>query len=292
MDNKAILEKMAKHATQISSHVERLRNKPEGLHEIDIDVLTDKLKMMYTFSLELTPGEEELDTSSPDAGSFAGSDTNIPNRASEEGLPVFSNPEEAPDDNVENNNTTISPEDEVKQAQSDPILPDNPTPLNKSVPDMINEPSDEHPPQAEPEIKKPETTEVPVSEEDTTAPMENNDDETPRPKTTADLFSGTTTIADSFKKKEDSSIAARAVPQGIQNLKTAIGINDKFLFINELFKGNLNEYNSAIDHLNTLEDSTGAATALNNFRQEYAWPDNSEAWHRLRKIVLSKYSDK
>lgn len=286
MDNKAILEKMAKHAMQISSHVERLRNKPEGLHEIDIDVLTDKLKLMYTLSMELLPGEEEMDASTSDAGS----DTDIHNRASEEGLPVFSNPEEAPADEVEN--TTISPENEVKQPQPEPIPPDEPAPHNKSVPDMIKVPSDEHTPQAEPEIKKPETTDVPVSEEDTTAPIENNDEEIPRPKTTADLFSGTTTIADSFKKEEDSSIAARAVPQGVQNLKTAIGINDKFLFINELFKGSLNDYNSAIEHLNTLEDSNGAATALNNFRQEYAWPDNSEAWHRLRKIVLSKYSEK
>ncbi|MDT8393881.1 MAG: hypothetical protein RQ761_08545 [Bacteroidales bacterium] len=291
MKNMAILEKMAKHAAQLSTHIERLRNKPERLHELDIDVLTDKMKLMYTLMMDLLPDEEQLDPSGNEPGSFVDSDIDIPNRATEEGLPVTSNPEEAPVGDVENDNTPVSPEDEVKQTEPDPIVPDDPTPHSKSVPDMMNEPSAEQQPQSEPEIQTPETKELPVSEEDNASPVEDDKDKIHRPKTTADLFSGTTTIADSFKKEEDSSIAARVVPQGVQNLKTAIGINDKFLFINALFKGNPNDYNSAIDHLNTLEDGNKAITSLNNYRQEYGWSDDSEAWHRLRKIVLSKYSD-
>jgi hypothetical protein len=109
-------------------------------------------------------------------------------------------------------------------------------------------------------------------------------------KTTADLFSGPKTIADSFQAEEDNSIAATVNPQPTQDLKLAIGINDKFLFINELFQGDPSIYNQAIENMNAAGGLVQALSALDGYRAEYNWADKSEAYHRLKKILNSKYN--
>jgi len=52
--------------------------------------------------------------------------------------------------------------------------------------------------------------------------------------------------------KEDRSIGARMQQHPISNIKEAIGVNEKFLFINELFNGNIQAYNEAIASLNNM----------------------------------------
>jgi hypothetical protein len=62
-----------------------------------------------------------------------------------------------------------------------------------------------------------------------------------------------------------------------------IGINDKFRFINELFKQNNGEYNIAIEQLNALNSWHEAELYLNSLKMIYNWKDNSE-------IVVFLYS--
>lgn len=108
-----------------------------------------------------------------------------------------------------------------------------------------------------------------------------------RPKSPLDLFADNTqSIADKFKdekttvndrlseKKEDNSIAAKMQNQVITDIKKAIGINEKFLFINELFDGNMAEYNQAVDHLNANCKTKEEAEAYIVFlKQNYNWND-------------------
>lgn len=252
MSNKAILEELAKQLDKISLHISRLNKNPEKVHELDIDFLADKIKDMYSASLDLETGdlmEEEISN----LNEFPSDDTEeLPSVGPEVGLPVM-------DEN-------ISPDADPDEVEE-------------------NIPEDE-PPKEDVKEDKPEAS----IEEENPVP-EDTEEEPPKPKTTADLFSGTTTIADSFQKEEDRSIAARAVPPDVRDLKMAIGINDKFLFINELFKGDPSAYNEAIDHLNGGKDHGEANAALEGYRTEYNWPDNSEAYHRLRKIVGSKFPE-
>jgi hypothetical protein len=94
-----------------------------------------------------------------------------------------------------------------------------------------------------------------------------------RKKDGVDLFSlaEKETLADKFKEtqksmndkiasgKPDKTLADKIGKSTITSLKNAIGINDKFLFINELFKGDIQEYNKTIDKLNSysmLEECT------------------------------------
>lgn len=99
------------------------------------------------------------------------------------------------------------------------------------------------------------------------------------------------TIGDQFIKKSDDSLHQRIADQEkdtsigtrlqqhpVSNLKEVIGVNEKFLFINELFNGNIQDYHTAIEKLNSMEDINAAFDYLNTLGAEYAWDSNrSEA---------------
>ena len=55
-----------------------------------------------------------------------------------------------------------------------------------------------------------------------------------------------------------------------------IGVNDKFRFINELFKQNNSEYNIAIEQLNALKTWQDTEIYLNSLRTLYEWKNNNE----------------
>ncbi len=75
-------------------------------------------------------------------------------------------------------------------------------------------------------------------------------------------------------EKEDKSIGTRMQTHPITNLKEAIGVNEKFLFINELFGGNIEDYREAIARLNGMEDMKAAFDYLNQLGRDYSWDGN------------------
>ena len=122
-----------------------------------------------------------------------------------------------------------------------------------------------------------------------------------KPKSDPDLFSSEThTLSDklkngkkliheTLKNDDDNSIAAKMQKNPIQDLKSAIGINEKFLFINELFKGKLEEYKEAIDNLNNLESLTNAMQNLDHLKEAYDWEEDTEAFIKLSDFVHRRY---
>ena len=67
------------------------------------------------------------------------------------------------------------------------------------------------------------------------------------------------------------SIASN-IRRPISNLKTAIGINDRFLFINSLFQGNPAVFDRALDELNYLTSFEEAQRFVDfEFRERYKW---------------------
>jgi hypothetical protein len=74
----------------------------------------------------------------------------------------------------------------------------------------------------------------------------------------------------------------------IITLKEAIGINEKFFFLNELFGGNLTEYNKAIEHLDRLVTFDEALVYLNTLQAEYHWTIESDAVLQLTQFIERK----
>ena len=71
--------------------------------------------------------------------------------------------------------------------------------------------------------------------------------------------------------QHDNSIGAKMQLKPIDNIKEVIGLNEKFLFINELFDGNIQEYHDAIARLNDMENMQQAFDYLNELSAKYSW---------------------
>ena len=122
-------------------------------------------------------------------------------------------------------------------------------------------------------------------------------------KSTIDLFSGASPImADKFKdekksineklaggNKEDNSLASKLKQNQITDLKSAIGINEKFQFINELFDGSMQEYTNAITKLNGMGSYNEALLFLNILAEQYKWKISSVPCKKLDELVQRRF---
>jgi ElaB/YqjD/DUF883 family membrane-anchored ribosome-binding protein len=70
----------------------------------------------------------------------------------------------------------------------------------------------------------------------------------------------------------------------------AVGINDKFRFINELFKQNNSEYNIAVEQLNALKTWNDTEIYLNSLKALYEWKDNSEVASYFFSLIKKRFN--
>lgn len=76
----------------------------------------------------------------------------------------------------------------------------------------------------------------------------------------------------------------------ISDIKTAIGINDRFQFSNDLFQGNMQEYDIAIQQLNASENLDSAMVYFNSLQKLYNWDMEQDTAKRLLELVERRYS--
>ena len=88
---------------------------------------------------------------------------------------------------------------------------------------------------------------------------------------------------------EDNSLAAKLQQNPVRDLKSVIGINDKFLFVNELFGGSMEKYNKSIENLNDLKTLNGAMIYLNELKIELQWNSSNEAYLKLKDLISRKF---
>lgn len=89
---------------------------------------------------------------------------------------------------------------------------------------------------------------------------------------------------------EDHSLAARYQQNTVGSLKSAIGINDKFLLVNELFGGSMEKYNKSIENLDDLMTQQGAMIYLNELKVELQWNSNNVAYKKLTELIQRKFN--
>ena len=88
------------------------------------------------------------------------------------------------------------------------------------------------------------------------------------------------------KSKTDVSIAEKLQTKPVEDLQKSIGINERFLFLNELFNGNPQHYSEAISRLNSFTNLQDAKTFLNdNLLVKYGWNKQSTAYLELSKLI-------
>ncbi|HLC82716.1 MAG TPA: hypothetical protein VJI69_02725 [Bacteroidia bacterium] len=97
--------------------------------------------------------------------------------------------------------------------------------------------------------------------------------------------------ADRIGGKEEKPVVINKIQKpAIQDLTKAIGLNDKFVFANDLFEGNMQEYSIAIQQLNGAGTLESAMDYFSNLQQLYEWDMEKETVKQLIDLVDRRYS--
>jgi len=103
----------------------------------------------------------------------------------------------------------------------------------------------------------------------------------------ADKFQSKKFVHDNIIKngsKKDVSSKMQSKP--IKDINTAIGLNDKFIFIRELFGGDKDHYNETIQVLNNFDTFENAIEFLH---ENFDWDHEDDNFIRLTELVRRKY---
>lgn len=93
-----------------------------------------------------------------------------------------------------------------------------------------------------------------------------------------------------FSGKSENNIANKLQKNQTNDLMKAIDINDKFQFIQELFRGNGSLFTETINQLNQFAKLTEVIDYLEKAKVDNRWKEDSEAYIKLYKLILKKYA--
>lgn len=89
---------------------------------------------------------------------------------------------------------------------------------------------------------------------------------------------------------EDKSLNNKFHEAKIEDLSKAISLNDKFLYIRELFKNQGTEFSKAIQTLNRCNTIEEAFAEIEKLKKFYFWDSTSEAYLSLCDLIRRKFS--
>jgi len=288
---------------EILEQVENLSHYPNKIPQIDIDIVMGNVRTLYEQFYALNKTNSRL---LPD------DEPNIiiskPEDAPKTKEVLFQQPEITPEMEaleVELLETSLPEPTEEEVAGEEQVTPKSEIEIPvENIAEPINEPVET--------TKEPEVEIIPETKELKPQTLESLFDIEPEAKETKELKENQTpdlfaqsqasqaTIASKYKSetisindrlqknKQDKSIGLRMQKNPIKDLKTAIGINEKFLFINELFKGNMKDYTDTILRLNDMTHLAEAKDILDSLFQKYNWDPTSLPYQTFMSYIERK----
>lgn len=97
-------------------------------------------------------------------------------------------------------------------------------------------------------------------------------------------------INDQYNNKPNN-LAEQLTLKPINDLKSAIGTNDRFLFIAQLFGGDANKFNQAIVNLNHCANLDAAIQHLHNNYKRSEWEQNHKTLEQLEIYLRRRYAN-
>jgi len=115
--------------------------------------------------------------------------------------------------------------------------------------------------------------------------------EEPKPQVIQPVVKPVSTPAPALKNEEETplTLADKLRMQGIADLRKAIPIADKFLYMNELFQGEINHYNQALDRFNACGNALEARDLFESMKQHFEWDENSKTVKRFADLLTRKF---
>jgi hypothetical protein len=113
----------------------------------------------------------------------------------------------------------------------------------------------------------------------------------------AEIFEFNTALANQVEslneklKEERVEVATALQGSPIRDLKKAIGINDRFLFVNDLFRGDENMYERSIKTINSFSIYPEAEYWITReLKVKLSWPDNSDTVKLFDQLIKRRFS--
>ncbi|HFB62293.1 MAG TPA: hypothetical protein ENJ69_04850 [Bacteroidetes bacterium] len=275
MDKTSLLFEIKKELEGLLGQTQKLEKEAGTVHQIDKDLLLEKTRRLYEkmMALEEAGKTEKAPVQEPEA--LPPTEKTKPEPVPEPPLPGAKTQQKAGQENkpeIKTPEPEAVPEEMQKETSEKTVAEEAASAQEK--------PQETAPAEKKPESPVPE--EKPEPEVSAAKPAE----------TTLDLFSAAPkeTLGDTLKPSEKPALADTLQSSGISDLREAIGINDKFLFINELFNGDLERYNKVLDELNGFAGLSGAQTYLAELQVQYQWDEESPAYRKLSDLLERKFS--
>lgn len=111
-------------------------------------------------------------------------------------------------------------------------------------------------------------------------------------RTIGSTYAPGASIGDKINKSQtDKSISEKINTQPLVDLKLSIGINERFAFINELFKGDQQLYHQSIDKLNSMQVYEDAQHLIHHeLMQKLNWDENNSRLQEFNKLVKRRFN--
>lgn len=87
----------------------------------------------------------------------------------------------------------------------------------------------------------------------------------------------------------ETVLADRLRLMPVDDLRKAISLADKFLYIYELFGGENNTYHAVLDTLNNTTDRVAAENYLKELEGLYGWDPESATVQRFKELVIKRF---
>lgn len=282
MENEKLLLNLANQLEDLKRQVLRMNRKDYDMHRLDIDILQNIIRDLYDQVLELEIVFEKKPEIPDEKQKIVAP---VPELEKE---PVQPEMQAIVEEEVEEETLEI-PELEDEAVAEEETEKET---VEFTKPDIEASQVVEFKIEVEKEvIVKEELAEVFAEEKEQSKTVEeSNISEMERVRSTIDLFSttGEPTIFDRISHDKEPSIADKMRQTRIADLRQAIGINEKFLFINELFNGDMGKYNKALDELNEMKTKEGVVTYFIEMKIHNQWKEENEAFIKFKELLDRK----
>lgn len=92
-----------------------------------------------------------------------------------------------------------------------------------------------------------------------------------------------------FSENKTTSLGDKLKKAPITDLTKAIGVNAKFLFMNDLFKGENEVYKEAVNRLNQFSSFDEASGYIMELKAKFAWDEENQSVERFVELVERRY---
>jgi hypothetical protein len=270
MEKEKLIQEIKQNLEALEVYADRLEKNPEKAHRMDLELMIEKTRKIYDVLIRLDvliiPFEADIrEEVTPEPEETAEINNPRPEPISD----TPSEPSEIPDHDNREYEEQITPEKKPE------------TPQETNAGEILTEEQVAESPVSKEEFRTEPETEKEFPEE--------SSEEDPH-KSTIDLFStAEPTVSDKYSEQEPVTLADKLNKEGINELREAIGINEKFLFINELFNGDMSKYNKVIDELDEMSTLKGAETYLLELKVQNQWAEDNQAFAKLSELLKRKF---